>query len=106
MPFESKASRHESITLLRVAYLLLVKGLLASLVALDAEHRWHLSPAYDLTPCTGINGEHCSTVNGKGKDITDADRIKAASVGGVGVRKVKEMIEQVAEALRTSSKPY
>jgi tRNA A22 N-methylase len=45
-------------------------------------------------------------VNGKGKDITDADLIKAASVGGVGARKVKEMIEQVAEALRTSSKPY
>ena len=38
-------------------------------------------------------------MNGKGKDITDADLIKAASVGGVGARKVKEMIEQVAEAL-------
>ena len=72
---------------------------------LDAGHRWHLSPAYDLTPCTGINGEHCSTVNGKGKEITDADLIKAASVGGVSARKVKEMIEQAEEALRKSSKP-
>ena len=66
---------------------------------LDAEQRWHLSPAYDLTPCTGINGEHCSTVNGKGRDITDADLIKAASVGGVCRRKVKDMIGQVMEAL-------
>ena len=33
MPLESKASRHESMMLLRVAYLLLVNGLLASLVA-------------------------------------------------------------------------
>ncbi len=73
---------------------------------MDAEHRWHLSPAYDLTPCTGINGEHCSTVNGRGRDITDADLIKAAAVGRVGARKVKEMIEQVVEALRKSSKPY
>lgn len=62
--------------------------------------------AYDLTPCTGINGEHCSTVNGKGRDITDADLIKAASVGGIGAKKVKEMIEQVAEVLRKLSKPY
>ncbi|MBR5881926.1 MAG: type II toxin-antitoxin system HipA family toxin [Mailhella sp.] len=66
---------------------------------MDTEYRWHLSPAYDLTPCTGINGEHCSTVNGKGKDITDADLIKAAAVGGIGSKKVKEMIEQVVEAL-------
>ena len=60
----------------------------------------HLSPAYDLTPCTGINGEHCSTVNGKGRNITDADLIKAAAVGGISSRKVKDMIEQVLEALR------
>ena len=66
---------------------------------LDAEHRWHLSPACDLTPCTGISGEHCSTVNGKGKDISDAGPIEAVSVGGVGARKVKEMIEQVGGAL-------
>ena len=62
--------------------------------------------ACDLTPCTGINGEHCSTVNGKGRDIADADLIKAASVGGIGAKKVKEMIEQVAEVLRKLSKPY
>ena len=67
---------------------------------MDAEQRWHLSPAYDLTPCVGINGEHCSTVNGKGKDITDADLIKAAAVGGIGAKKVKEMIEQAVDVLR------
>ncbi len=71
---------------------------------MDAAYCWHLSPAYDLMPCTGINGEHCSTVNGKGKDITDADLVKAAAVGGIGAKKVKEMIEQVVEALRNSQK--
>ncbi|WP_446425565.1 type II toxin-antitoxin system HipA family toxin [Mailhella sp.] len=50
---------------------------------MDTELRWHLSPAYDLTPCIGINGEHCSTVNGKGKDISDTDLVKAASVSGI-----------------------
>jgi len=68
---------------------------------MDTEYRWHLSPAYDLTPCPGINGEHCSTVNGKGKDITNADLVKAAEVGGIAANKVREMIEQVEEALHS-----
>ena len=36
---------------------------------------------------------------GKGHDIANADLIKAAAVGGVGARKVREMTEQVVEAL-------
>ena len=66
---------------------------------MDADYRWHLAPAYDITRCTGINGEHCSTVNGKGKNITNADLIKAASVGGIRSQKVKSMIEQAEAAL-------
>lgn len=34
---------------------------------------WKLSPAYDLTPSQGINGEHTSMINGKGKNITEDD---------------------------------
>lgn len=32
-----------------------------------------MSPAYDLTPSEGINGEHTALVNGKGANITDDD---------------------------------
>lgn len=35
--------------------------------------RWHLSPAYDLTENPGINGEHTTSVNGKGRGIAIAD---------------------------------
>jgi serine/threonine-protein kinase HipA len=37
---------------------------------------WGLSPAYDLVPSDGFNGNHCTTINGKGnpelKDIHEA----------------------------------
>ncbi|MDO5484252.1 MAG: HipA domain-containing protein [Desulfovibrionaceae bacterium] len=68
---------------------------------MDRDHAWHLAPGYDLTPSRGLNGEHCSTVNGKGKDIQNEDLIKAASVGGIPAGVVREMIEQVEDALAT-----
>lgn len=40
---------------------------------MDRQFNWHVSPAYDLTPSEGINGEHTAMVNGKGKNITEAD---------------------------------
>lgn len=45
--------------------------------AIDA---WTLSPAYDLTENPGINGEHTTSVDGKGRDITIGD------LSGIGVR--------------------
>ena len=69
---------------------------------MDGSYRWHLAPAYDITSCPGINGEHCSAVNGKGRDITDRDLAKAASVGGIGAGKVKLMIEKTEDALSES----
>ncbi|MBW3088213.1 type II toxin-antitoxin system HipA family toxin [Bifidobacterium sp. 82T24] len=47
----------------------------------DREHGvWRLSPAYDLTENPGINGEHTTAVNGKGRGITTDD------LTGIGVR--------------------
>ncbi len=66
---------------------------------MDASYRWHLAPAYDITSCPGLNGEHCCAVNGKSKDITDEDLAKAAAVGGIGAKKVRLMIEQTCDAL-------
>lgn len=47
----------------------------------DRDHdTWHLSPAYDLTENPGINGEHTTAVNGKGRGITIDD------LAGIGTR--------------------
>ncbi len=35
------------------------------------ENRWILSPAYDLTPNIGFNGQHTTTINGKGNPSRD-----------------------------------
>ncbi len=60
---------------------------------------WKMTPAYDLTPSEGINGEQTAMVNGKGKEITNEDFIKTAEPFGFDVKKVSEIIEQIDNAL-------
>ena len=62
---------------------------------LTQENEWRLAPAYDLTPCAGLNGEHTAMVNGKGRDITDDDLIAVAATCGVSKNVVHGMIEKV-----------
>lgn len=50
---------------------------------MDEAGEWKLSPAYDLTPSEGINGEHTSLVNGKGENITDDDFQEMAKRFGI-----------------------
>ena len=66
---------------------------------LDAAGRWKFAPAYDLTPSAGFNAEHSAMVNGKGKEITDADFIRAASIVGTPKSFVIEAIQRTEEAL-------
>lgn len=40
----------------------------------DEKKEWHLSPAYDLTYSSSINGEHATTIDGEGKN-PDLDNI-------------------------------
>ena len=66
---------------------------------LDAAGNWKFAPAYDLTPSAGFNGEHSAMVNGKGKDITNADLVQAASIVDVPKTTVIPAIQQAEEAL-------
>jgi serine/threonine-protein kinase HipA len=66
---------------------------------LTAKCQWRLAPAYDLTPSTGLNGEHTAMVNGKGRDITDADLVATAATCGVPQNKVMQMIHEVENAV-------
>ena len=58
-----------------------------------------MTPAYDLTPSEGINGEQTSMVNGKGKNITTEDFIKIAAPFGFSEKKIREIVSQTADAL-------
>ena len=60
---------------------------------------WKLSPAYDLTPSNGFNGEHSATVNNKGTNIGDKDLLQVAAFGGLSSIKAKEILQEVSEAV-------
>lgn len=66
---------------------------------LTPDFQWRLAPAYDLTPSAGINGEQTAMVNGKGRNISDADLIAAAGVVSISAKSVKNMIEAVEAAI-------
>ncbi len=67
---------------------------------LDKENQWRMAPAYDLTPSEGINGEQTCMVNNKGRDINEADLLAAAATVGIEAHAVREIIQQVDEALK------
>jgi serine/threonine-protein kinase HipA len=66
---------------------------------LDAVGRWKFAPAYDLTPSAGFGGEHSAMVGGKGRDITDADLIQAASTVDVPKKFVITAVQKTEDAL-------
>ena len=66
---------------------------------LNEQLQWQLAPAYDLTPSAGINGEQTCMVNGKGRNITDADLIKTAATANISEAETKALITQVNSAL-------
>ena len=67
---------------------------------LNERKQWQLAPAYDLTPSAGINGEQTCMVNGKGRNITDADLIKTAATANISEVEAKALIDQITTALR------
>lgn len=63
------------------------------------EGRWRLSPAYDLTCNPGMNGEHATTVNGKGRDIAVSDMLEVAKKAGLHPRKARDAVDAVMQAV-------
>lgn len=68
----------------------------------DSSDAWTLSPAYDLTRNSGMNGEHATTVNGKGRDISRADLMEVGSRAGLPSRIVRSATEEVEEAVHAA----
>jgi serine/threonine-protein kinase HipA len=59
---------------------------------------WRLSPAYDLTYSSGVNGQHNMTVVGSGTP-KKSHLLQLAAEAGIGDKKANETIEQVAETV-------
>lgn len=66
----------------------------------DSFDSWTLSPAYDLTRNSGMNGEHATMVNGKGSGITREDLLAVGTRAGLPPRATRSMLDEVEEAVR------
>lgn len=56
---------------------------------------WRLSPAYDITYSTTYYGEHTTSVNGKGKNITENDLIFVGSSAGLSNEFMHDTLEEI-----------
>lgn len=70
---------------------------------MDEQGQWTLSPAYDMTYIFNTGGflpetNHCLMIGGKLSDITIEDVMLVAKENGI--RKSKEIIDEVAEAIK------
>lgn len=70
-----------------------------SFLYLNDKKCWRLSPAYDLTYSNTYYGEHSTSVNGKGKDITEADLIKVGTDNFLNKTKCLNIIKEVKDCV-------
>lgn len=66
---------------------------------MNSDYEWKFAPAYDLTPCFGMNNWHSMTINGKGINISEQDYILATDGVGLDKKKCFEIIEEVKEGV-------
>ena len=66
------------------------------------DNRWQLSPAYDLVPSDGFNGQHTTTVLGQGLP-TETDMLDLAKETGIALKRAAEIIGQVKQAFAENS---
>ena len=62
--------------------------------------RYRLSPAYDITPGKTYWGEHTTSINGKGKNITKYDMLQVASKNKINIDEAKAIIETIENLLQ------
>jgi serine/threonine-protein kinase HipA len=66
--------------------------------------QWKLSPAYDLTFSSSLNGEHATMINGNGKNPSNDDILAVAKEIGIGQAKAKKIMTEIKEATLTLRK--
>lgn len=66
----------------------------------DVNRTYRLSPAYDITPGRTYYGEHTTSVNGKGKNITDDDMLKVAISNKIEPTAARQIIEKCKCAIK------
>jgi serine/threonine-protein kinase HipA len=68
---------------------------------MDAEGKWSLAPAYDLTFSEGPGGEQSTMLMGKGRDISELDLKSLGLEFGISRTIISEVIEKTKDSLST-----
>lgn len=68
------------------------------------ENGWRLAPAYDLTYSNTYWGEHTTSVNGKGKDITREDLIKIGAEAALSKGLCEKCIDEIEDGIKDLDK--
>ncbi len=65
----------------------------------EPNHRWLLSPAYDLTYSYSLGGEHATTVHGNGKNPGLEDVLAVAKGAGLDLKESKKIAVDIRECV-------
>jgi len=60
--------------------------------------QWYFAPAYDLVYSIGFNGQHSTTINGKGVPRVD-DILSVAEQTGISKKQALEIVDEVSTAV-------
>ena len=63
----------------------------------ENKKEWHLSPAYDLTYSSSLNGEHATAINGEGKNPSLDDILAVAKNIGIKEKQAKDIALDIKE---------
>ena len=77
-----------------------------SYIYLEDEKRWVLSPAYDLTYSSSLNGEHATTINGNGVNPGIDDLLEVAKKAGLDIKAARTAAEDIMECVKENLKEY
>ena len=72
----------------------------------EEEHRWTVSPAYDLTYSNSQGGEHATTIDGEGKNPGIDDILQVAKKAGIDAGYAKVRAKEIEETVMTSLSRY
>ena len=63
----------------------------------ENKEEWHLSPAYDLTYSSSLNGEHATTINGEDKNPSLENILAVAKNIGIKEKSAREIALEIKE---------
>jgi serine/threonine-protein kinase HipA len=72
----------------------------------ETSMKWKLSPAFDLTRSDTYFGERSTTVNGKGKNITDDDLLSYCIPFHLDVNRMKGIIDRIRSVTECDLSEY